>query len=531
MKKSIKIVPITNKTNPDNFDLYVRTIEGRENISKRSLKITVTKKQFDSYFDNEVQRFKENQRFPKYNEYNNKIQEYLKELNKYGDDLQSIPDKQKSFIGYWESCIEDYTNHGTKLKHKIVLNKIKKYLTSLNKTDLFFEEINSVLIKKLRSHLLSVKDPKILSENTVNHYLKVMKSIINQSTSDDYYYYVKSPFVGIKFSSTSKRVKKQQVLTESETTLLINTPIKDVKLDSIRDYFLFQVFSNGMRVSDLFLLRWNNIQNNRINYVMFKTKTVMNIPININTGIILSKRLSGQLNYEDIVKQEKIMFVMEDEGNEIFEIGLKKLNKLILDIQITPVSYNKLVNKRIFENNKKLKRNVGELVDYKGYEIDQDNSKVKKLIDLRETLLTNIENRFLSELFERVNEEKIKNKNSFIFPFLPNVKYHDINDENDFSKISEEQYMMINKKTIVYDRNLKQLQKCLGIETVLTSHVSRHSFTNLLLRLKNVNLYDIQQSLGHSSIKITENYLTSHFNLEKLDYLNEQLTRQHRKKD
>ena len=91
--------------------------------------------------------------------------------------------------------------------------------------------------------------------------------------------------------------------------------------------------------------------------------------------------------------------------------------------------------------------------------------------------------------------------------------------------------MMINKKTIVYDRNLKRLQKCLGIETVLTSHVSRHSFTNLLLRLKNVNLYDIQQSLGHSSIKITENYLTSHFNLEKLDYLNEQLTRQHRRKD
>jgi hypothetical protein len=35
-----------------------------------------------------------------------------------------------------------------------------------------------------------------------------------------------------------------------------------------------------------------------------------------------------------------------------------------------------------------------------------------------------------------------------------------------------------------------------------------------------VNLYDVSLSLGHSNIKVTENYLRTGFNAEKLDELN-----------
>ena len=38
-------------------------------------------------------------------------------------------------------------------------------------------------------------------------------------------------------------------------------------------------------------------------------------------------------------------------------------------------------------------------------------------------------------------------------------------------------------------------------------HISRHSFANIA-RQKNANVYDISKALGHSSLKITESYLS-----------------------
>lgn len=38
-------------------------------------------------------------------------------------------------------------------------------------------------------------------------------------------------------------------------------------------------------------------------------------------------------------------------------------------------------------------------------------------------------------------------------------------------------------------------------------HIARHSFANIA-RQKKVNVYDISKALGHSSLKITESYLS-----------------------
>lgn len=58
------------------------------------------------------------------------------------------------------------------------------------------------------------------------HYLKILKSIINQSTNDYNYNYIKSPFNGVKF-----KVEKnsKSVLSEEDIDKLLNTPIKVIK--------------------------------------------------------------------------------------------------------------------------------------------------------------------------------------------------------------------------------------------------------------------------------------------------------------
>lgn len=523
MSKSINVVFIKQRKQDTEGTVTIRTIENRI-VEKRSLKIKISESQWNKYFNPETQRFRKSKVFTKSEEFNNKIEENLNELRNYGGEISNIPNNKKSFIKYWGLCIKNFTNHGTSIKHETILKKLRKYLSYINKSDLLFKDITPIFLKEFRNYLTTVKDPKILSENTVIHYLKVIKSIINQSTKDDYYTYIKNPFNSVKFN-VEKRSKS--VLNEDQIDRLLKTIIKDNNLLRTRDMFLFQVFSNGMRVSDLFLLRWNNIINNRIIYTMFKTGTVISIPLNLNIGIVFSELLDNLIKYDEVVRKEKISFEDEEEG--FFEIGLDKLNKFINSLLNPKITYNPLVNKFMNEEKRKVDKNMGKIIDYKGYSIKQFDKRIKNYIDLQENLVRQIETEFMNLLSVVIKEKKETNGNDFIFPVLSNKEFKDIDSKNDFSKLSLKQYNSIKHHTIVYNRKLKKVQELCGIETNITSHVSRHSFTNLLLRLENVNLYDVSQSLGHSSIKITENYLRTGFNIDKIDYLNNSISRRYRR--
>lgn len=524
MSKSINII-FQKSSDGENGTIYVRTIENRVS-EKRSLKIYIKQKEFEKYFIPDSKRFKKTKQFPMSDHYNSIIEQKLKELSSHGNEISYLPNEKKSFIDFWELCIKDFTNHGTRIKHETILNKLNKYLTHIskseNKPDLLFKDITPTFLKEFRHYLTTNSDPKILSENTVIHYLKVFKSIINQSITDDYYNYVRNPFNSLRFSM---KTKTKSVLSEEDIEKLLNTKIEDSNLRGTRDMFLFQMFSNGMRVSDVFLLRWDNIINNRILYTMFKTGYELNIPINLNIGLILSGLLSSDNYYIELFKTEKISFTDED-GN-YYDINLVKLDKLINHL-ISPFKYyNPLVDKLINENHKVLNENMGKIEEYKGYRIEKSNKQIRNYIDLKENLLLQVEKKFLNGVFSKISSKKVEDSKDFVFPVLSNEQFKNIG--SDFSKLSLEQYKSIKHHTIVYNRKLKKVQELCGIETNMTSHVSRHSFTNLLLKLDNINLYDVQQLLGHSDIKITQTYLRNGFNIEKTDYLNSQLSHKYKR--
>ena len=94
----------------------------------------------------------------------------------------------------------------------------------------------------------------------------------------------------------------------------------------------------------------------------------------------------------------------------------------------------------------------------------------------------------------------------FIFPFLDNAVDY-----------SNNKFLMkqISSKTVIINGKLKELAKKTEIPKKITSHIARHTFANLA-RKKGMKLYDISKALGHSSLKITEQYL-SNFNNDSLD--------------
>ena len=79
----------------------------------------------------------------------------------------------------------------------------------------------------------------------------------------------------------------------------------------------------------------------------------------------------------------------------------------------------------------------------------------------------------------------------------------------------------IGSMNAVVNKYLKQVAEMASIEENISTHVSRHSFADYARRMK-ISLFDIMQLLGHSSLRITQQYLAS-FDQESKDAAFEQI--------
>ncbi len=90
----------------------------------------------------------------------------------------------------------------------------------------------------------------------------------------------------------------------------------------------------------------------------------------------------------------------------------------------------------------------------------------------------------------------------FLFPFL-----------NGELVVNEQ---VINSRITYVNKYLKEVAKYCGILKKLSTHVGRHTYTDLALQATNENIYLVQKSLGHSSVKTTELYSKGRVNFERL---------------
>lgn len=103
--------------------------------------------------------------------------------------------------------------------------------------------------------------------------------------------------------------------------------------------------------------------------------------------------------------------------------------------------------------------------------------------------------------------EKYMGSGPYIFPFLNNEK-----------KVNE---IIVGNKLTYINKYLKEVAKYCGIFKKLSTHVARHTFTDLALEVSDGNIYQVQKSLGHTSVKTTELYSRNRVNFKKATLLPE----------
>lgn len=211
------------------------------------------------------------------------------------------------------------------------VNHFKKFLEN---EDISFQSIDASLLKK---YMIYLKSERELKERSIMNCLIVIRTIFNKAISEglvESKYYPFGPGkIQIKFIESMK-----VGLNESEIKQL-----EDIKLDKIpsqfhaRNIWLTSFYLAGIRISDIIKLKWSDINDGRLMYMMGKNGKVVSlkIPDKANSIIELYRKnekdsvyVFPYLKNED-GKSEKIINTRTRTSNSVINKQLDKIAKLL----------------------------------------------------------------------------------------------------------------------------------------------------------------------------------------------------------
>jgi integrase/recombinase XerD len=173
--------------------------------------------------------------------------------------------KQKDFFKFVEEHIKELEKSksiGTFKKYTAVLNSIKEF----HETDsLMFDEITQLFLNKYQTFLLDNGK----QQTTVHGYFSKIRTLFNKAASHGLIDFSSNPFLTFKLKQgkpSKDRLNEEEITKIEKLELPAETLIWHVK-----NAFLFSFYNAGIRISDILMLTWDNIQDGRLVYKMYKT--------------------------------------------------------------------------------------------------------------------------------------------------------------------------------------------------------------------------------------------------------------------
>lgn len=234
---------------------------------------------------------------PDYRWLNEKLDDKIKQTKEIISDLEKkgkpvsghiirnllIKPKSTDFFKYMENHIkelEENYHFSTAEKYHVVLESLKSYT---RKEDLLFNEISLDFINSYENYL--IKEEK--AKSTIHGMIKNIKALFNRAIQRGIIDHGESPFIGYRLKLG--KISKDR-LNEEEIKKLEKFDFRgDMKLDNARNAFLFSYYNAGIRISDILMLTWKNIVDDRLIYQMYKTDKVHSLKLKEKPLAILKK--------------------------------------------------------------------------------------------------------------------------------------------------------------------------------------------------------------------------------------------------
>lgn len=484
-------VILQKKSKGDVFGyLFILYSDGNKR-QKKSLNRRMKEDEFE-YYNKEFKAFSRNKKFD-VTDLNIQISNLINiDVFKEQREKKIEVEVETSYLNYFKTIMEKVEKPSTKTSYINSYNKLNQYLLSKNKTDLLFSELTKEFIKPYLTYLRN----RSLTDSTIKTYLSSMKAVMNDAIDNDKYYYTKNPFRKLELKVD---VKPKRLVTREDISKLRHITKED-ELFIYSRMFLLSLYTQGMRISDLVLLKVGNFTKDHCEYMMLKNKKSMKIDIDRNINKMLIDILQLPEYYTQY-KATKIIPIYSNQSysyNELFEIIRKRYINL--------PDESKLISYKNFDN------------------VDKNDKELKSNIDRLENISNQIDVFIKKKIYDDLKQLP---KDQYLFQSV--IKSDIFNGYNKLNTFTTEQYNKMKSINAFYYTSLKKICKKFDLSVdALSSHNARHTFVNRIITLDGINLQDVRSTLGHSELSVTSSYISVGFEFKKGKIISDDFNKDHR---
>lgn len=201
-----------------------------------------------------------------------------------------------SFFEFADEYFKTMYDEGNFNRHTAEITSINHFRRFTQNNNLDFIDITYNLLEKFRAYL---KGTVKTGERTTANYLMVIRTIYNRAIKnkiiDRTYYPFGDDGMKIKIPESLKIGLELDQIIQLENT---NYHEQDYKFHA-KNFYLFSFYFAGMRVSDVLLLRWCDVNNNRLHYIMGKNNKPGSVKIPSKAENILNYYRQYQTSIND----------------------------------------------------------------------------------------------------------------------------------------------------------------------------------------------------------------------------------------
>lgn len=220
------------------------------------------------------------------------------------------PPKGISFFDIAKAYLEDLQASGKYNQYTADKPRIKHFKDFIKGQDIAFADITVSLLEKFKVFLkgnfkkLEADQFVAMSDRTIINHLVVIRSVFSKAIKagiiDKKYYPFGTDKIRIKFPESIKLG-----LSPDEVKALEQLDLSELPTENhARNLWLFSFYLAGMRVSDVFRLRWSDIQNDRLHYAMGKNAKGGSFKLPEKALAILKQYESEKESFDDYIFPE-----------------------------------------------------------------------------------------------------------------------------------------------------------------------------------------------------------------------------------
>lgn len=192
-------------------------------------------------------------------------------------------EKDMNVIDFFNEIIDEMTRAGN-ISNAKAYQSTRDSIIKFKGKKIKFKDISTTFLEKYEVFLRENSN----QNGGISFKMRGFKALFNKARNRQIIPKTPYPFEDYKISKLKSNISKR-ALTIEEFKKIRDADLSNHQyLIDAYNYFMFSIYTRGMNFKDMMILKWSNIQNNRILYTRSKTKGKFNIEIIESTAKILS---------------------------------------------------------------------------------------------------------------------------------------------------------------------------------------------------------------------------------------------------